>query len=327
MNTETVKSVKDQLELLKEYFRRGDRASAVICADYIIRLAPKEAVSYLAKAQALLCGDGNTQYSDLFPPIKQAGKCGRSPEFEADLKWLLELGSGPYETRLLMYGCSGKDYAVVRTLVDLGADIHAVNTMGTTGLWYVCFKPLASQQRSGGIKIARLLLDMGAKTDVKNANGVALLNETTDSAIAEMIRSRRPDTKMGGASEAGLKAKEAAAGKFDPQDIGVYIGGGIGIVLALVFGSVMLGTLLTVVLALFGGYMGKCIHSRNPGTILKGIAIFLVAAALCGLMLSSCQGGGSDEPTRICPNCHTKMPASAVSGGQCTRCDGNDWGY
>ena len=326
MNAETVKSVNSQLELLKEYFRRGDRAAAVCCADRMISLAPKEAISHIAKAQALLCGEGNTQYADLFPPIKQAGKCQQSPEFAGDLKWLLELGSSPYETRLLMYGCSGKDYAVVRTLVDLGADIHAVNTMGTTALWYVCFKPLASDKRSQGIKIARLLLDRGAKTDVKNANGVALLNETTDSAIVEMIRSRRPEAEMGGASAEGVKAAEAAAGRFDSQDIGVYIGGGIGILLGVVFDTFLLGALFTVVLGFFGGYMGKCIRSRAPVSIIKGIAIFLAAATLCGLLLHACQSGGGKEATRICPNCHTEMPASAVSGGQCTRCDGNDWG-
>ena len=52
MHTETVKSVNSQLELLKEYFRRGDRAAAITCADRMISLAPREAISHIANAPA-----------------------------------------------------------------------------------------------------------------------------------------------------------------------------------------------------------------------------------------------------------------------------------
>ena len=325
MNGETVKSIRRQLDVLDEYIDRGDRSSALSCAEYIISLAPKEAIGYIAKAQAMLCGSETTQYADLFPPLKKAAKCSRSAELAPELKKLLDLGSGEYKVTLLMHGCSAKNYDVVKALVDLGADIHIKNTMGGTALWYVCFKPLPAEKRTGGIKIVRLLLDLGAETNISNANGVALLNDTTDETIARMIRTHRPETKAGSASADGAKAAKEAAKSFDAQDVGVYIGGGIGIAIGVIFDTFLLGALITVILGFAGGYMGKCIQERSFKAILKGIAVFVVIGALCGLMLHACSGGGK-EATRICPNCHTEMPASAVSGGQCTRCDGNDWG-
>ena len=102
-----------------------------------------------------------------------------------------------------MYACGAKRLNVVKSLLDMGADIHKRTNKNTTPLWYVCNKALPEDRLSEGREIARILLDMGADVNITNEGGVALYNKTTDPQIAKMIRYKHPGIEKGAAAGSG----------------------------------------------------------------------------------------------------------------------------
>jgi len=304
----------------------------------LIRLAPGEPAAYIGKANAMLTACDSVQYADLFAPVLQAAKLTPSPEYREDLIRLVNFGTPPHQSTLLIHSGTYKRYEVTKCLVDMGANIHIRTTAGTTALWYVAFKPLPSDRISDGRKIAKLLIDMGAEIDVKNLNGVALFNENTDPDIARMIRRRNRDAQRG------------TAGKLTEDDpkppmrvkMGTVLGisgFAVGMVASTLFQMATIGcVIISLVLAAAGYILGTLIdeNREQDGPMSGAVKLFaiFIAVILAGCLLCSACGsgfalsgssGGSYESSVTCPRCGTSYrsshPASQyVSASGCTQC-------
>lgn len=123
---------------------------------------------------------------------------------------------------LLFIATCGYDYDAAKYLVNIGAYINAVNPYQTTALWAVCRDTPKEANAEAARKIAKLLLDNGARIDIKNIYGVSLYNEKTDHQIAQMIKSKFPNATLGSApaskKSGGCYVATAVYGSYDcPQ--------------------------------------------------------------------------------------------------------------
>lgn len=90
---------------------------------------------------------------------------------------------------------------------------------GVTALWFVCRKNPAESNVEEARQIAKLLLENGAKIDVKSTGGIDLYNPETDCEIAQMIKAKFPLAEQGTAPpKSGCYVATAVYGSYNcPQ--------------------------------------------------------------------------------------------------------------
>ena len=200
----------------------GYSSFALYYFDEYIKKNANSPIGYAGKAISVFATNGEKE-KDALEYIKRATEHSASSRQEKDyLKSIINC-SNKNGINLLMIAANRGDYAAVKYLVNCGADINAKYNRGATALWLVCYKKPAEGDTEAARKIAKLLLDNGAKVDVTNAGGVALYNESTDPQIVTMIKSKFPDATPGSAaaskpSGGGCYVATAVYGSYDcPQ--------------------------------------------------------------------------------------------------------------
>ena len=100
------------------------------------------------------------------------------------IDFIINYSCGVGKITLLWCAAVKWNYKAVEYLVSLGADVNE-QTPNTkcTALWSVCHDKLKEGCEEEGRKIAKLLLDKGAKVDITDFSGVALYNKNTDFEI------------------------------------------------------------------------------------------------------------------------------------------------
>ena len=179
---------------------------ALVCFEAFIDKSPNEKVGYLAKATTL-CSYNWDEYEninkyDCVETIILAKDKNASPEYENYVNRLLE--NSENEEPVLGMVCSGifntddeKTVKAVEVLLQMGADVDAIDYQGRTALFEVCaFEPHPNEVSSCR-KIAKMLLDHGASINITDADGISLFNKNTDPEIARMIKEKYPDARMG----------------------------------------------------------------------------------------------------------------------------------
>lgn len=315
--------------LLREGYQclqKEDPAGALRRYERVIIELPSQPVGYIGRAIALLLRPEGCSNEDLARQILQTRGKPCDPAYREALCQLLELPLLDIGATLFSFACNSFRYDMVCALVDLGTNIHAVSKVGTTGLWFVCRKPLPADRVADGRKIARMLIDMGAQLDVTNTGGVKLYNESTDPEIAKMILAVAPQLQKGG-KPAGLEGskKEGASLSFVLALVGV----GLGIALGSVLEQFFSWLLWAVILGVLGGFFGSQIDRiregiEHPGKAIRNIVIGV--ALLAGLIWITVSTTLANQPNfGYCYNCGSKMETKYIYDGGCSRCNGTKW--
>lgn len=185
--------------------------------DEYIKKNPESAVGYLGKAVVLL---GTLNVKDSANEVVSASKYAVKESEKEYAKRIIEITAGFYSRTLLINAATFANYDAVKCLVDLGAEIDAKATTGTTALWHVCHETFKDKEdQSNARKIAKLLLDKGASVNVTAAGGEALYNINTDAEIVSMIKAKYPNAEMGKCKvKGGCYVATAVYGSYDcPQ--------------------------------------------------------------------------------------------------------------
>ena len=175
-------------------------------------------VGYAGEALAIC--DAEKGEINALKQLKKAAQYTALDNDEKDaLNFIINYKYGESKTTLLMVASENYDYEATKYLVDTGAEIDAKSNYNVTALWYVCRKNPGETNVGAARKIAKLLLDNGAKIDVKNTGGIDLFNTDTDYEIAQMIKAKFPNAERGAApAKGGCYVATAVYGSYNcPQ--------------------------------------------------------------------------------------------------------------
>lgn len=325
-------------ELLKigyEYLKKENATEAKRVYNEIISLLPGEPVGYVGLACAISFTNNSVLFKDIFAPILSVRRSSRytvSEKYNKELKKLVNHGTGETKSTLLSKACTYCKPEIVNILIEWGADVNKKSIFDTTPLWHIAFKPLPNKNKKNAREIARILLEHGAETDVKNKNGVALYNENTDSVIAKMIKDKNAEITFGDASKLEVEHKNLFA------TILTCLGAIPGLAVV-VGGRPFWGCIILAIFALAGYVLGGQIDTKREETrdysktAVKIISIFLLVVLACTMLFGSCSsgccaGGGSSS---TCGSCGRTYSAGDIGGnyksiartGFCKKCAGN----
>ena len=205
-------SKEDILDKARETFQNGYShfAKAYFC-EYTNK-NPNSPIGYLGEALAI----------NSSAPLKKATNCTVLDDKEEDLlDYILDFKKDDIES-LLLGAAMSYNYEGVKCLVELGVDINAAKRCGEnhpTALWYVCHDTPSADNVGEARKIAKLLLDKGARIDVKGSWGCDLYNYKTDPAIKELIKAKFPNATIGTTSSTGCYVATCVYGSYDCPEV------------------------------------------------------------------------------------------------------------
>lgn len=182
---------------------------------------PNSPVGYAGEALAI-CDAGKGEKNALDHLRKATQYTALDDEEKDSLNFIINYKYGNSDLTLLMTASANYDYEAVKYLVENGADIDAKANAGAgaTALWFICHKSPSEANAGSARKIAKLLLDNGAKVDIKNTGGVALYNKNTDFEIAQMIKAKFPNAEQGTApAKSGCYVATAVYGSYDCPEV------------------------------------------------------------------------------------------------------------
>ncbi len=208
------------LEKAFETLQNGYSPFALGYFDEYTKKNPKSPVGYAGEALAIC-----EVYEDEGDALEQLRKATQYTALDANekdaLTYIINYKYGESNTTLLMVAAANYDYEVTKYLVEVGADIDAKSNYNVTALWYICRANPGETNVGAARKIAKLLLDNGAKIDVKNTGGIDLYNKDTDYEIAQMIKSKFPSAEEGAApaKSGGCYVATAVYGSYDCPEV------------------------------------------------------------------------------------------------------------
>lgn len=174
-------------------------------------------IGYVGKACAICYTEGGTMKNVLENLKKAIPFIASDDEEKNNIKFIINYRDKDIMT-LLMVASMNYDYEAVKYLVESGADIHAESNKATA-LWIICRKKPDESNVEAARKIAKLLLDNGAKADIINTGGVSLYNKNTDSEIVEMLLAKYPDLEKGKAAGGGCYVATAVYGSYNCPEV------------------------------------------------------------------------------------------------------------
>ncbi len=210
-------SKEDVLNKAYETLQNGYPNFALGYFDEYTKKNPKSPVGYAGEALAIC--DAKRGEKNALAQLRKATQYTALDAKEKDaLTYIINYKCHESNITLLMVASAHYDYEATKYLVEVGADVDA-KTNNATALWLVCRKNPGEANVGAARKIAKLLLDNGAKIDVKNTGGIDLYNKDTDYEIARMIKAKFPNAKRGAApAESGCYVATAVYGSYDcPQ--------------------------------------------------------------------------------------------------------------
>lgn len=233
----------DEIILLALDDLRNERFSeALYRFEEIIQRKPTSPVGYLGKAVCIVSIQNEVMAIE---QVALASDYTVSDDEKESVDLLLNYQCGrDYKLTLLMYAAANYNYKAVEYLVSIGANVnYQYPEHNVTALWYVCCKQLEESRIEDGRKIAKLLLDKGARIDITNKGGVALYNKDTDPEIAKMILEKYPDATQGEAPAPPKKDKTGVGCLM--LILTVVLAFGLGSILFEYLDSIFLAWLLT----------------------------------------------------------------------------------
>lgn len=236
---------------------------------------PDEAIGYLG--HAVFSTYTVCTRRQLREDIHQAATLKCSDIYKNDFKAVLEYENGNGIT-LIRTEVGQFDYQPVKELIDLGAEFDKVTPEGTTCLWRVCHKQMPKGNEEDGIKIAQLLLELGAKTNVVSSHGVPLLNENTDPRLVKMIKRRNKGVKLNHIEDKEKKEKRTTA-----IISGVLMFVIVAIVVAMFSSLNCFFSLIGLVLFALGLYSALALWASVYGAEVKN-KIFLAIGVIIGII-------------------------------------------
>lgn len=211
---------KDPEELIRLAFAHLDKdefGEAQARYEALMERLPEERIGYLGNAIATTYINAS---DSLLPLFELAASKAVDPAYEEATKKLVDYPHGNGGCTVLMELCCALKPKCVSILVDMGADIHKTSATDVTALWFVCYRAIAEKDKENAKKIARLLLEKGAKVDVTSKGGVALFNRNTPVEIGQMIREKHPEQKLGAAaSSGGCYVATCVYGSYDCPEV------------------------------------------------------------------------------------------------------------
>ncbi|MBQ2987985.1 MAG: ankyrin repeat domain-containing protein [Clostridia bacterium] len=210
-------SKEEILEKALETLKNGYPEFALHYFSEYIKKNTNSPIGYVGKACAIYYTNGNIK--NALENLRKAISYTASNDKEKDnLKFIINYQNND-DITLLMAASIHYDYEVVKYLVEYGADINA-ESHKATALWIICRKKPDESNIEAARKIAKFLLDNGAKADVTNTGGVALYNKHTDSEIAKMLLEKYPYLEKGtAAGGGGCYVATAVYGSYDCPEV------------------------------------------------------------------------------------------------------------
>jgi uncharacterized protein len=140
----------------------------------------------MAALRELSPAEANTRDQDGFTPLMQAVLAQDADP--AVVKVLIDRGADVNASESLQgytalhFAARDQKAALVRTLLDAGAEPDPVDVFGDTPLWR------SVMNSSGDLATTRLLIDGGADPSVRNRNGISPLSLARDTGQDDMVR-------------------------------------------------------------------------------------------------------------------------------------------